>query len=91
MAGLVDVGDDDVRAFLEQVLHQVVADLADACYADSLARAASGAPHAVSAAARMPWIDAERGQHAESPAPPCSTVRPVTKSHSRAMTSMSSL
>ena len=49
-----------------------------------------GDPQTDSAAARMPWNTPYAVSTDESPAPPCSTVRPVTKVHSSAMTSMSS-
>lgn len=50
-----------------------------------------GPPQTVSAAARMPWNTPKAVRMDESPAPPCSAVRPVTKRDSRATTSMSSL
>ena len=51
--------------------------------------ASVGSPHVASAEARMPWNTPYAVSTDESPAPPCATVRPVTKSHSRATTSMS--
>ena len=49
-----------------------------------------GSPQTCSAAARMPWKTPYAVSTELSPAPPWATVRPVTKSHSRAMWSMSS-
>ena len=48
-------------------------------------------PHTCPAAARMPWKTPNAVSTDESPAPPYAGVRPVTKEHSRAMMSMSSL
>ena len=53
-------------------------------------RRASARPRSTSAAARMPWNTPYAVSTELSPAPPWATVRPVTKSHSRAMWSMSS-
>ena len=52
--------------------------------------ASVGSPQTASAAARMPWNTPYAVSTDESPAPPLATVRPVTKSHSRATWSMSS-
>ena len=87
----VDVGDDDAGAVLDEVADQVAPDLADAGDADGAARRGWARPTPCSAAARMPWKTPYAVSTEESPAPPWATVRPVTKSHSRAMTSMSSL
>ena len=49
-----------------------------------------GSPHRCWAEARMPWKTPYAVSTELSPAPPWATVRPVTKSHSRATWSMSS-
>src|SRR5690606_3456555 len=59
---LVDVADDDVRAVLAQVLHQAVADLADAFYADSFAPQRGRTPHGLGRGAHA-LVHAERGQY----------------------------
>ena len=51
--------------------------------------ASDGEPQTTSAAARIPWNTPYAVSTDESPAPPCAVVRPVTKLHSRATTSMS--
>jgi len=51
--------------------------------------ASVGLPQVCSAAARMPWKTPHAVRIDESPAPPCSTLRPVTNRVSRAITSMS--
>ena len=53
--------------------------------------ASDAEPHTDSAAARMPWNTPYAVSTELSPAPPWATVRPVTKSHSRATWSMSGL
>ena len=51
--------------------------------------ASESLPQAMLAAARMPWNTPYAVSTELSPAPPWATVRPVTKEHSRAMSSMS--
>ena len=52
--------------------------------------ASESLPQATVAAARMPWKTPYAVSTELSPAPPWAMVRPVTKSHSRAIRSMSS-